>query len=122
MTKEYSGCGDIEGPLKGDGLPEELAKSIQHGILGKLDKMDKKYSSQIHLMKGNRLIDCIVLIFGLMFNRAYCIIPVMISWLLARTYPQQVFGLLPVVIPQEDAVNLYVIFVMIEIIVLLGIT
>ena len=122
MNKEYSGCRDNEGPLKGDGLPEELTKSIHKGILGKLDKMDRKYSSQIHMMKGNRFIDCIVLIFGLMFNRAFCIIPVIISWVLARTYPQQVFAFYPVVIPQEKAVNLYVIFVIIEIIVLLGIT
>ena len=84
--------------------------------------MDKRYSAQIHTMKGNKVVDCIVLVFGLMFNRAFCIIPVVISWLMARNYPQQVFGLLPGYVTQDESVNLFVVFVMLEIIVLLVIT
>ena len=71
----------------GEGLPEEVSKRIRSGMFGKLDEMDQRYSSQIHMMKGNKIIDCIVLVFGLMFNRAFCLIPVIISWLMAKSYP-----------------------------------
>jgi hypothetical protein len=40
INKQYSGCGDLEGPKMAEGLPEEVTKRIRKGMFGKLDEMD----------------------------------------------------------------------------------
>jgi len=78
---------DIDGPLKKEGshmIPDDASKRLAHGILGKLDRMDQRYSAQIHKMQGNRFFDSFILFFGMMFNRAFCIIPVVISGFMAK--------------------------------------
>lgn len=120
----------MDGPLKKEGasdgahmVPDYVSKRLTQGILGRLDRMDQRYSSYIHKMQGNRFIDSFILIFGLMFNRAFCIVPVVISGFQAKYHPEKIISLIrPGAIAKEDAINLYVLFIILEILALLALT
>ena len=64
--------------------------SINLGLLGHLDQFDKALSGQIHALTAPSVIEVLILLFGLLYNRWYCFISAFFSLALAAYYPQNV--------------------------------
>eukprot|EP00347_Sterkiella_histriomuscorum_P013123 403365927 len=74
--------------------PSEVSCAAEStSLLQRIDQLDKKLSMRIHKMELHNL-EHGIMIFGIIFNRAYCFISILITALYGYVYPERVQALL----------------------------